>query len=145
FNHHTSRFGIVAPVMLVQSIWGAQATSYYLAPLIASVVLHLCVYLIGRKLHGPVAGAIATVALLGFEPMIRPSSQVLPESFGPVFAMFAVYMALLATDKRSPRARMLALVLSAFGIFWAYAAKVVYLYYAPGIAFLVWFGTIEQE
>ncbi len=145
FNHHTSRFGIVVPVMLVQYFWGAQATSYYIAPLLGSVALHLLVYLIARKLHGPIAGAIAVIGLLGFEPMIRPSSQVLPESFGPMFAMFAAYMALLATDRKHHRARMIALVFAALGIFWAYAAKIVYLYYAPGIAFIVWFGTIEQS
>ncbi len=145
FNHHTSRFGIVVPVMLVQYFWGAQATSYYIAPLLGSVALHLLVYLVARKLHGPIAGAIAVIGLLGFEPMIRPSSQVLPESFGPMFTMFAVYMALLATDRKHQRARVIALIFAALGIFWAYAAKIVYLYYAPGIAFIVWFGTIEQS
>lgn len=139
-NHHTTRFGLVLPTMLVQWLFGVQATSYFIGPLVASTLLHVLVYLIVRKLSGPLGGVVSVLALLNFEPMVRASSQILPEAFGPMYAAFATYAALLFTEATSLRSRWLSLSLTGLGVILAYGAKEVYLFYAPGIALLVWFG-----
>lgn len=139
-NHHTTRFGLVLPTMFVQWLFGSQATSYFIGPLLASVLLHVWVYLIVRKLSGPLGGVIGVLALLNFDPMIRASSQILPEAFGPMYAAFATYAALLFTDAKTLTGRWLALIVTGVGVILAYGAKEVYLFYAPGVALLVWFG-----
>lgn len=139
-NHHTTRFGLVLPTMVVQWLFGSQATSYFIGPLIASVLLHLWIYLIVRKLSGPVGAVLSVLCLLGFSPMVRASSQILPEAYGPMYAAFATYAALLFTDASTMRGRWLALTATGVGIIFAYGAKEVYLFYAPGVALLVWFG-----
>lgn len=139
-NHHTTRFGLVFPTMLVQWLFGAQATSYFIGPLVSSTLLHVWVYLIVRKLSGPVGGAASVLALLNFDAMIRGSSQILPESFGPMYGAFATYAALLFTEAKTLRGRWVALTLAGVGVIFAYGAKESYLFYAPGIALILWFG-----
>src|SRR5690606_14934339 len=125
-NHHTSRFGLVIPTMLSQWVFGTQATTYYIGPLVAAVLLHILVYLIGRKLSGPVAGAASVVLLLMFEPMARASSQILPEAFGPMYAAWAVYFALVYTDAKTLWGRWLSLFATGIGLIFAYGAKEVF-------------------
>lgn len=139
-NHHTLRFGLVLPSVLAQWLFGSEATSYFVGPLAASVLLHLWIYLICRKLSGPLGGALGVIALLGFEPMVRSSSQILPETFGPMYGAFATYAALLYTDAKTLGGRWAALGAVGLGLIFAYGSKMVYLFYAPGIALLVWFG-----
>src|SRR5690606_38329540 len=128
------------PTMLSQWVFGTQATTYYIGPLVAAVLLHILVYLIGRKLSGPVAGAASVVLLLMFEPMARASSQILPEAFGPMYAAWAVYFALVYTDAKTLWGRWLSLFATGIGLIFAYGAKEVFLFYAPGVALIVWFG-----
>lgn len=139
-NHHTTRFGLVLPSMLVQWLFGSQATAYYIGPIISSVLLHVWIYLIVRKLSGPVGGVASVFWLMHFDPMVRASSQILPESFGPMYAAFATYAALIFTDARTLRGRWVALTAAGVGLILAYGAKEAYLFFAPGIALLVWFG-----
>lgn len=140
FNHHTARFGLVLPSLAVQWIGGSSPTNYFLGPLLASVLLHLCVYLIGRKLSGPVAGTIAVVGLLTFEPMTRASSQILPEAFGPAYVSLSVFAALQFTDASTRWGARVWLLVSAVSLVFAYGSKMSYLYFAPMVALIVWWG-----
>lgn len=144
-NHHTSRFGLVIPSLLAQKWAGSQATSYYLAPVASSVLLHVLVYLVGKRLSGAMAGAMGVLALLFFEPMTRASSQILPETFGPTYIMAATYFVLLSGDVKTALGRTLALCAACLAIFFAYGSKLVYLYYAPGLAALLWFGGSQVQ
>ncbi len=139
-NHHTSRFGLVLPSMAAQWVFGSGAPAYYVGPLLATVFLHLFVYLICRKLSGPIGGAVGVLGLLAFDPMVRSSSQILPETFGPMYGAFSTYAALIFSDAKSLAGRWAALCAVGVGLIFAYGAKMVYLFYAPGIAFMVWFG-----
>lgn len=139
-NHHTTRFGLVIPTMMVQWLFGSHATAYYIGPLAASVLLHVGTYLIVRKLSGPLGGVVGVLWLLYFSPMERGSSQILPEAFGPMYATWATYAALLFTDAKSLAGRWIALSATGVGLIMAYGAKEVYLFYAPGVALVVWFG-----
>lgn len=139
FNHHIARFGIVGPVVLAQLIFGSDAWVYYVAPLGASVLLHVFVYGIARKLSGRFGGILAVLLLLGFGEMVRPSSQLLPELFGPAYVCGA-YLAALYAIESSSRWRSVWLGLTAVFLFAAYGSKISYLYYAPGLALLVWLG-----
>lgn len=140
FNHHIARFGMVIPVLVAQLVFGSDAWVYYVAPLAASVVLHLSVYGIARKISGRFGGILAVVLLLGFGEMVRPSSQILPELFGPAYVCAAYLAALFYTDATGRRARVFWLALTALLLFGAYGSKISYLYYAPGAALLVWRG-----
>jgi hypothetical protein len=145
FNHHTLRFGLVIPTLLTQWILGPGATTYFVGPLIASTLVHLLTYLIGRKLSGPLAGLLATVGLLLFEPMVRASSQILPETYGPLFVLAAIYSALEFTDAAHKWSRYLSLGIAAVSGVFAYGAKESYLYFLPTIALLIWRANSSRD
>lgn len=143
FNHHIARFGMVVPVLLAQLVFGSDAWVYYVAPLAASVVLHLSVYGVARSVSGRFGGILAVILLLGFREMIRPSSQILPELFGQAYTCAAFFTALVYTRASSRRGRLIWLALTALLLFGAYGSKISYLYFAPGVALLVWRGRAE--
>ncbi len=145
FNHHIARFGMVVPVLVAQLVFGSDAWVYYAAPLAASVVLHLSVYGVARKISGRFGGILAVVLLLGFGEMVRPSSQILPELFGPAYVCAAYLAALFYTDATGRRGQVFWLALTALLLFGAYGSKISYLYYAPGAALLVWRGRRALE
>ncbi len=140
FNHHTARFGLVLPVLLSQWLLGSQAPVYFAAPLAMSVVLHLCVYGIGRQLSGPLAGTCAVLFLLAAPQMLRACSQILPELFGPTYVALAIFAALGYTNAVGRRSQLLWLGATGLALFFAYGAKIPYLYFAPGCGLLVWKG-----
>lgn len=140
FNHHTARFGLVLPSLAIQWVGGSAPVNYFVGPLAASVLLHLCVYLIGRKLSGPVAGTMAVVGLLSFEPMIRASSQILPEAFGPAHVSLSVFAALQFTDSASKWGSRVWVLICAVAMVFAYGSKESYLYFAPAVAMILWLG-----
>ncbi len=145
FDHHTSRFGLVLPTLLTQRFFGSGATTYFIGPVVASVTLHVFVYLIGRLLSGPLAGVLSVLFLLQFSPMQRGSSQILPETFGPAYVAMAYYAALIHVRARTGFWRHVTLGLAGAFLFFAYGAKESYLYFAPGLAFLIWFGSSSDE
>ena len=139
-NHHTSRFGLVVPALLVQWKVGSAATSYFIGPVMASAVLHLFVYLTVRRLGGIAAGLVTVFLLLEFQPLVRASSQILPETFGPAYISVAFYLATIFHDQKRRLSRMMCLGGALIFIFAAYGAKMVFLYFAPGLALLFWLG-----
>lgn len=139
-NHHTSRFGLVVPTLLTQMLFGAGATTYYIGPICAAVLLHLLVYLLVRRFAGVLAGVFAIYLMLDFVPLERASSQILPETFGPMYTMAAFYFGLLYTDAKRTWTRSACLVAAGVAMFFAYGSKINYLYFAPGLALLVWLG-----
>lgn len=145
FNHHTARLGLVLPTLLTQLVFGSKATTYFIGPLVATTVLHVVVYLLGRVASGPVAGVLAVVLLWVFPPMQRASSQILPEAYGPMFACSALLFAMLFALATRKWTRLGLLLGTGLLIYGAYASKMVYLYYAPGCAFIVWWGAARQK
>lgn len=144
FDHHTARFGLVIPVIVAQLFLGSGATTYYAAPLFASVALHGAVYGVTRKVSGPFGGVLAVVLLLIFPDMARTSSQILPELFGPTYTCIAIYAALAYSEVDSRRAQLVWLFTSGLFLFAAYWARISFLYYAPGCAFLVWSAAFRR-
>ncbi len=138
FNHHTARFGLVLPAILSQLVWGSSATVYFAAPLAASVALHGAVYAVTRKISGIFGGALAVVLLLVFPDMVRTSSQILPELFGPTYTCLALLTALYYAEAKTRRAQHGWRGATGVLLFLAYGARISFLYYAPGVAFLVW-------
>lgn len=116
-NHHLVRFGLVAPTWLAQLCFGSDAWVYYVAPLAAGVLLHLSVYGLARKLSGRFGGILAVALLLGFGEMVRPSSQILPELFGPAYISAAYLAALFYADAKSRGAQLVWLALTARFLF----------------------------
>ncbi len=141
FNHHTARFGLVIPAVIAQWIGGSSAAMYFAAPLAASVALHGAVYLITRKISGIFGGTLAVVLLLLFPDTVRMSSQILPELFGPTYTCLALLTALYYCEAKSRRAQLAWLYATGAFLFLAYGARISFLYYAPGCAFLVWNGS----
>jgi hypothetical protein len=138
FNHHTARFGLVVPATLAQLVWGSSAPVYFAAPLAASVALHGAVYAVTRKISGIVGGTLAVVLLLLFPDMVRMSSQILPELFGPTYTCLALLAALFYAEAKTRRSQLAWLFATGAFLFLAYGARISFLYYAPGIALLVW-------
>lgn len=139
-NHHQARFGLVVPTLLLQKLVGTSAVHYYAGPLVMGALLHLTVFFVGLRLSGVLAASASVLWLWLFPEMVRPSSQILPELYGPTYSMLAVAAALVFTSAESPRARWLALVGSGVALFFAYGSKLSYLYFAPGCAAYFWFG-----
>lgn len=139
-DHHQARFGLVLPTFVLQKLVGTRAVHYYAGPLVMGAVLHATVFFIGLRLSGPLAASVAVLWLWLFPEMVRPSSQLLPELYGPTYTMLAVACALAYASATTPRGRWFALVGTGVALFFAYGSKLSYLYFAPGCAGLFLFG-----
>ncbi len=138
-DHHQARFGLVLPTLALQKLVGARAVHYYLGPLMMGALLHAAVFFIALRLSGALAASTAVLWLWLFSEMGRPSSQILPELYGPAYTMLAVALSFVYLDARSKWVRAGALVATGLALFFAYGSKLSYLYFAPGCAaFFLW-------
>src|SRR5690606_40524028 len=61
------------------------------------------VYVIRKRIGGRVAGILAALLLVYFDPMIRQGSQLLPEVFSATYALGALYLYVRATEAHGRR------------------------------------------
>jgi hypothetical protein len=138
-NHHNSRFGIHWLTWIVQRCFGTSPVAYYVAPVFASTVCSVLLYVLGRQLASPAVGVVAVLMLLEFDGFIPASSQLRPGVFEAMYILACVNFLVLGL-KRDGRPRDIALAAAAFGAFMAWLAKEPTCFFLPGIGLVLLLG-----
>jgi len=137
WDHHMARIGVLVPTYIAQWLFGRGHTTYYVPQLVFAVAQAPLVYVIGKRIGGRVAGILAALLLVYFDPMIRQGSQLLPEVFSATYALGALYLYVRATEAHGRR-RTAWLVASSVCFFFGYLAKETTLFFLPGLLLALW-------
>ena len=137
-NHHTMRWSIAIPQVVITWIIGARYEAYYILPLLA-FALSFVIILYALKDNLNTSQKILLGVLIFVDPMsFRNSSQLMTAGPGIFFAISACYV--LATYSKRNR---FALVIAAALFFFAYGAQATYISFAAG-GFL-WLALIQRS
>jgi len=131
WNHHTARFGVNIPVILVQLLLGPSVVYYYVPTLLVFVFSVFLVFQIGLKVSGRATAVLASALYILFPAMIRNGAQLLPNVYTACFILLTVWLILIAVE--SQRRKTLLFVLAASAMFLTYGTKVQALFFLPGI------------
>ncbi|MFO7177259.1 MAG: glycosyltransferase family 39 protein [Pseudomonadota bacterium] len=137
WDHHMARMGVHIPTYIAQWVFGRGHTTYYVPQLVFAVAQAPLVYVIGKRIGGRIAGVLAALLLVYFDPMIRQGSQLLPEVFSATYALGALYLLLRATETQGKR-RTAWLVASSVCFFFGYLAKETTVFFLPGLLLALW-------
>jgi dolichyl-phosphate-mannose-protein mannosyltransferase len=138
-NHHNSRFGIHWLTWIVQRLFGTEPVYYYVAPVFASTLCSLLLYLLGRQIASRAVGVIAVLMLLEFDGFIPASSQLRPGVFEALYILGCVNLLVLGMN-RAGASRDRALAGAAFMAFMAWLAKEPTCFFLPGIGLVLLLG-----
>jgi hypothetical protein len=132
-SHRTIRWAIILPVYLFQLLFGTNPATYYITPVLFSVISVVMAYRIGLLLANRAAGFLASLYTVGFPYMlVRAGTQVRPEIFSLAYVLLAAYFLIVFLRQGGERLRPL--VFSAIILFVAYLSKITNLYFFPGFA-----------
>jgi hypothetical protein len=132
-NHHTSRFGMHWITWIVQRLFGTHPHYYYLPQLFASAACVALVYLLGRQVHGRIAGALAATWLMEFDLFHSASCQLRRGIFETMYALAALNCFVRYLDETSERGQRRWLVACAVSAFLGYLVELPSLYVSAGI------------
>jgi len=132
-NHHTSRCGMHWITWIVQHVFGTAPHFYYLPQLFASAACVALTYLLGRQVHGRVAGALAATWLMEFDLFHSASCQLRRGIFETMYALAALNCLVRYLDEPSERGQRRWLVACAVSAFLGYLVELPSLYVSAGI------------
>jgi hypothetical protein len=135
-DHHTVRWSLNTPALIVQWLLGNNASIYYITPAFFGAVAALFVFLITRLIAGTTTAVFAAFLFSVAPPVAKAGSQFLPAIFTCAYVLGSAYFVLRFTES-SPRQNRW-LVLSALFLFFAYGTKVPNLFFLPGIVIFLW-------
>lgn len=138
-NHHNSRFGIHWITWVVQRLFGTETVDYFIAPVFASTVCSVLIYVLGRQVSSRAVGLIAALMLLEFDGFEPASSQLRPGVFEAMYVLGALCFLVHALEQDG-RARDRAVLASGFFAFMAWLAKEPTAFFLPGMGLVYLFG-----
>jgi hypothetical protein len=136
-SHHTSRFGMHWITWVVERLFGTHPHFYYLPQLIASAACVALIYLLGRQVHGRVAGALAATWLMQLELFHSASCQLRRGIFETMYALAALNCLVRYLDEPRDREQRRWLAACAFFAFLGYLVELPSLYVSAGIGIAV--------
>ncbi len=131
-SHHSFRWGVLMPQILVSSILPGRYESYFILPIIFYGVFTVAGMTLIRNSvkHSVLAVPILFGVLASVDPISHVSaSQMKTVVFGLFYFILAAYLFLLYLKK----GRMIWLVISAALVFLAYGSHITYLLFAAGL------------
>ncbi len=131
-SHHSFRWGVLMPQILVSSILPGRYESYFILPIIFYSVFTVAGMALIRNSvkHSVLAVPILFGVLASIDPISHVSaSQMKTVAFGLFYFILAAYLFLLYLKK----GRMIWLVISAALVFLAYGSHITYLLFAAGL------------
>jgi hypothetical protein len=136
FDHHTARWAINLPVLLVQAVFGDSAVVHYFPTLIFCVLQAWLTLGIGKQLGGPAIGILAVLLTTLLPAMRVAGSHLLPTVFESTYVLLALYTLLRAGSSGGVGW----LVASSASMCAAYFAKETTVFFLPGLVLGVWLG-----
>lgn len=131
-THRTVRFSVILPIAASLKIFGDTPNSYYILPVLNSVIQTLLFYAIGCSVRGPLTGFISAIFITIFPYMIRNGSQLLPESFSLTYITIAFFLFISYLKNPAYSYRKLSII--GLIIFISYEAKITNVFFLPGFA-----------
>jgi hypothetical protein len=135
-DHHTVRWSLNTPTLLVQWLFGSKAAVYYIAPACFGALAALFVFLITRFIAGTTTAVFAAFLFSVAPPITKAGSQFLPAIFTIAYVLGSAYFLLRYSDSNQRQNRWL--ILAALFLFFAYGTKVPNLFFLPGIVIFLW-------
>ena len=133
-QHHSARWGVVLPVAAINAVGGPSLFKFYFAPLLLFALLYAMLVAAAWKTWDARMLVVLAVVLF-YEPYFhRASTQLMSYVFGACFLVAALW-ALVAWLERE---KAVYLVVAAVLAFLAYGAKETYVFFFPGLFFLLW-------
>jgi hypothetical protein len=94
-----TRYGIVLASGLPALLFGNSQITYYFWPLLSAGVLCACIYLLGRRWWGAIAGVVAVLLFLSNTVVFYNLSRGYPDIMSMAIFTLAVVLALLVRDR----------------------------------------------
>lgn len=136
-DHHTVRWSLNTPTLIIQWLFGNSASVYYITPAIFGALAALFVFAITRLIAGTTTAVLAAFLFSVAPPVVKAGSQFLPAIFTCAYVLGSAYFLLQYTKGKPGQIRFL--ILAALFLFMAYGTKVPNLFFLPGIViFLLW-------
>jgi hypothetical protein len=139
----TTRYGIVLPLVPITRLFHDSEATFYLMPVVASIVLLASAHWLASRTFGRAAGVVAVVLLLGCSPILLNATRLYPDIFSASTTTLAVAVAVATRDRwrRRPDARLGGVVLLvltglAVGLTWWMRETSVFAWPAVAVALL---------
>ncbi len=137
--HRNVRYGTILPIVLTQKLFGTSPLVYYIAPIIATVVMSFLLFrILGRFTADKTA--FTSVLLLNFLPeMAKDSSHPRVSTFATLYLIITIHILFLLQDKNSEKERSntLFIILASVSTFCMYMASESSMFVLPGLMFIV--------
>ena len=135
WTHHTARFGVMLPMLLVQAAGGTDPIFYYLPTFAVAALEAALLFLIGARLASPAFGFWVAIALVLHPQMVISGAQLLPGVYSAAYLLACTWCLLCYRDARGGPGW---LMLAALSLFLAYLSKLSSLFFFPGVALALW-------
>ena len=134
-----TRYGIILANMPPAFLFGNAQVTYYFWPLLSAGVLSACIYLLGRRWWGAVAGIAAVLLVISNTVVFYNLSRGYPDIMSMAIFTLAVVLALLARDRQVWDRWTVVLVLAVgFLLGWGFEVRETSMLAWPVIAVILW-------
>ncbi|MEW1955071.1 glycosyltransferase family 39 protein [Terrabacter sp. NPDC080008] len=135
-----TRYGMILPLAPLVLAFGHAPATFYLPAIIASGVLAGCVYLVGRRWWGHVAGIAAVVLLLSNWIVFTTLSRYYPDIPSMALVMAALAVAVAARGRMLANARWagLLVIVAGFLLGWSFETRETALFAWPAVVAVLW-------
>jgi hypothetical protein len=136
-----SRYGLILPIIPVVKAFGTAQVTYYFWPLVSAGALAACVFLLGARWWGRVAGVMAVVLLVSNRVFFYNLSRGYPDIMSMALFVVALLLALAARD-RMVAGRRAWPWLVAVGVLlgWGFEVRETSVLAWPIVALILWRG-----
>ncbi|MGI8332281.1 glycosyltransferase family 39 protein [Actinomadura scrupuli] len=136
-THQVTRFGLLIPVRLVMTVFGYSQTSYYVVPVLGTLVLLIGTYALGSLLFSRWVGAAGGLVVVAATPVFVDSTDLLPDVLATALFTAALAVALAIRRERLPAGRW---TLIALGLLlgWSYLVREFIVFVWPLIPVLLY-------
>jgi hypothetical protein len=134
--HQVTRFGLLIPVRGVMLVFGYSQASYYLIPVLGTLVLLLGTYALGTLLFSRWVGAAGALVVVAATPMFSDSTELLPDVLATGLFTVALAVAVAIRRERLPAGRWTLLALGLL-VGWSYLVREFMVFVWPLIPILI--------
>ena len=135
-----TRYGMILPLGPLVVLWGYVPAIFYAPAIVASGVLASCVYLVGRRFWGRLAGLTAVLLLLSNWIVFINLSRFYPDIPSMALVLAALVLAIEARARQLSQRRFGNLLPIAVGFLlgWSFEARETALFAWPAVIAVLW-------
>lgn len=136
WSHHTTRMGVMLPMLASQYLLGSKPVFYFVPTFAISVVQTVLMFAVASRVAGPAWGFWAAVALVLHPQMVISGAQLLPGAYSSTYLLACTWFLLAYRDAKGDGTAPL--LCAALAFFLAYLTKLSNALYVPGFALALW-------